>query len=151
MPLGPAGSNTPRLSTIYTNPTSVTWSDGLTFFDGFLWIGIGLPSGGQSAFQWVTPYMIALMRYQALPAFIKIPIVNGAIDQTTQLMWNQDINPPGTNYVAYWFATDGTLITPASGSATPFTISSLTTTINVPTLTIPSSPLDPIPQTGFTP
>lgn len=93
------------------------------------------------------PWLIATMRKQRLPLYMKVLIVNGAIDQTVQALYNASINPPGTQYVAYWFTSEGTLITPASGTAVSFTVSAPTTVLVVPTLTLPTGASAPVPQT----
>lgn len=149
--MGAPGTNVPRASQIKTNPTGVFWSDGVTLFDGFLWVGLSIPTGGQPGTSFPYPWLIATTRKQRLPQFNKILIVNGAIDQTAQLLFNQDINPPGTQYYTYWFTSDGTLITPASGAASPFTVTLPTTIIDVPSLTIPTGGSAPVPQStaGF--
>lgn len=140
-PLGPPGSNIPRASQFLTDPVGVRWADG-TLFDGYVWLGIVLPNNPAFKFPW----LYGSWRYQQLPRFIKVPIINGAIDSTTQAFYNSDLNPPGTKYVAYWFSSDGTLITPATGSAVPFIISTPFTTLTVPTLTLPSGENFPVPQ-----
>lgn len=138
---GPAGTNVPRTSMFATVPANVTWHDG-TLFDGFIWLGIVLPTVPAYEFPW----MIATLRFQRIPQFIKIPIYNGAIDQTTQVFYSADINPPGTLYVAYWFSSDGTLITPASGTATTFEVNSPVTVATVPDLINPAGQAIPVPQ-----
>ncbi len=158
MPSLNPGQNTPRSSQFQTNPAAVTWSDNVTLFDGFVWLGVALPTspvfvtppGGETSNGTGTqfiPWMIATMRVVYIPPFVKIPICNGAIDQTTQVYYNQDINPPGTIYKVYWFSADGTLLTPASGSGSNLTINSATTVLTVPTLTYPTTLANPVPQT----
>ena len=117
------------------------WSNG-SRFDGYVWIGITLPAtpAGIDA-----PYLWASQRRQNLPRLIKVPIVNGQIDQTTQLFYNSTMNPPGTTYVAYYYSQDDVLIAPSSGTATPFSVSASPTTLTVPTLTVPSVFTPPTP------
>lgn len=156
MAIGAAGQQVPQASQLTTSPTTVVWSDG-SLFDGYLWVGVVLPTPGPgqsaSAVPYTTPFLWAASRAQALPQYVKVPIVNGLIDQTTQLFFNANMDPPGTSYVAYWFDRNNAMIAPANGAATPFTVTSLTTTITVPTLTLPnySGAVAPVPQFSSNP
>ena len=136
---------TPRTAQILTSPSPVLWQNGQTF-DGCLWLGLVLPPAASGNFP--APSLWASQRPQQLPQFTKIPIVGGLIDLITQVFWNSDIDPPGTQYVAYYFDRLNNLIAPASGTATPFTVNSAQFTITVPTLTNPSyvGVVNPVPQ-----
>lgn len=134
----------PPASQLVTNPATVVWSDG-TPFDGFLFLGLELPTNTSYAKfgLWGT------LRAQDLPQYIKVPIIAGAIDQATQIYYNQYMTPPGSQYFAYWFTREGVLIAPASGTATGISVTIATTTLTVPTLTVPtySGAAPPVPQT----
>lgn len=134
-------SDVPQTAQLLTSPSTVVWSDGKKF-DGYVWIGVTLPTtpAGFDA-----PYLWASQRRQDLPPKCKVPIVNGVIDSTTQLFYNANMNPPGTQYVAYYFSQDDVLIAPASGTATPFSVTASPHTLTVPTLTIPSTFVAPTP------
>lgn len=129
---------TPRTATL---TGTVTWSDG-TLFDGYLLIGIALPTNGDG--DW--PYIAAdgITPPQRLPQWIFIPIKQGVIDAATKLWYNADLNPPGTQYVAYWYDSLKRLV--VSGVPTPFTISTASHAISLPTITVPNNGTVPTPQ-----
>lgn len=93
------------------------------------------------------PTLYNSLTVQKIPQYIKVPIVGGQIDTSTFLFYNSDVNPPGSQYVAYWFDNNNTLINPTSGTATPFTVSGPTVTLTAPTLTSPTFATPPVPQT----
>ena len=120
----------------------MTWQSSTTNFDGYVWFGLTMPTG------YSQPTLFAAVVRQTLPRYIKCPVVNGAIDQTTGIPWNSDIDPPETGWVAYWFDNSDNLIAPGSGSATAFSIGTSSYTLVPPTLTMPSlaSATTPLPQ-----
>lgn len=142
MPIPLAAQQPPQASQLATNPTYVKWDDG-TLFDGYVWLGLRLPDCSCHEF----PYLWAAYRLQRLPQFIRVPVVNGQIDQSTQCFYTNQINPPGMEYVAYWFSQDNVLVAPAANTATPFTVLTATTTLVVPTLAVPSPGTSPTPDT----
>jgi len=137
--------NLPRAAQLSTIPATVTWQSGQNF-DGYVWMGLVLPNG------YSQPTLVNSYIVQQLPNFTKVPIVNGAIDNTTGVFWNSDIDPPGTHYVAYFMDNNNALIAPSSGTATPFSIGGSVATITVPTLPQPVySAAAPVPQTSTFP
>ena len=137
----------PRAAQLSTNPAQITWQSTSIGFNGYVWIGLNLPNG------YSQPSLFNSYITQQLPRFIKVPIVNGTIDSTTQVPYSSDIDPPGTNYVAYYMDNNNAIIAPTSGSASPFSISNSTYTLVVPTLPLPSytSAVEPVPQTSSYP
>lgn len=135
--------STPRSATLVTSPATVLWSDG-SLFNGYVWLGLKLPLAN------TRPTLWNANRQQVLPTYIKVPIVGGIIDNATQIFYTSDMNPPGTTYVAYWFGSDDVLVAPASGTATPFSVTSTPVTLTAPTLTVPtlSGATAPVPQTA---
>lgn len=146
------GSQIPQVSQLSTSPNPVVWQDG-SLFDGYLWLGLVLPNPGPgmsaSAVPYTSPYLWAANRAQKLPQYIKVPIINGSIDQGTQIFFNANIDPPGTTYVAYWFDRNGAMIAPANGSAVPFSVTQTSTTLMVPTLPLPNYSGAPAPTPQF--
>lgn len=131
----------PRAAQLQTSPTIITWVSG-QYFNGYVWLGVEVPNG-YSQLTLTNSYVP-----QQLPRYIKVPIINGTIDTTTGVPWTSDIDPPGTNYVAYFCDNNNAVIAPTSGSASPFSVAGSTYTINVPTLTMPSysGQVPPTPQ-----
>ncbi len=142
MPPPLAAQLPPQSSQLITSPQYVRWDDD-TLFDGYVWLGVRLPDCSCHAF----PYLWAAYRLQRLPQFIRVPVVNGQIDQSTQCFFTSNLNPPGCAYVAYWFSQDNVLIAPAANTATPFTVTTATTTLTVPTLPVPDPGVPPAPDT----
>lgn len=129
----------PQVAGLATSPAQVLWSNGEPF-DGYVWLGLVLPVGYTATFLWAT------QRPLQLPQFIKVPIIGGIIDPTTQIYYNANLNPANTSYVAYFFDRIDNLIAPASGTAVPFTVTANPTTLVVPALTIPAAGTPPVPQ-----
>lgn len=137
--------NLPRAAQLSTIPATVVWQSGQNF-NGYVWIGLQLPNG------YSQPTLVNSYIIQQLPRYTKVPIVNGVIDTTTGIFWNSDVDPPGTNYEAYFMDNNNVIIAPVSGSATPFSIGASVATLTVPTLTMPVySQTQPVPQTSTFP
>lgn len=135
----------PRSAVLSTSPGTVQWASGNNF-NGYVWIGLILPTG------YSQPTLFNSFIPQQLPRYVKVPVINGAIDTTTAIPWTSDIDPPGSSYVAYWMDNNNTLIAPASGTASAFQITGSSMTLTVPTLTMPVySAAAPVPQTSATP
>lgn len=137
----------PRAAQLSTNPATITWQSTSIGFNGYVWIGLNLPDG------YSQPSLFNSYITQQLPRFIKVPIVNGTIDTTTGVPYTSDIDPPGTNYVAYYMDNNNAIIAPTSGSASPFSIGNSIQVLTVPPLPLPSyaSATEPIPQTSTYP
>jgi hypothetical protein len=140
-------SGVPRAAQLQTNPTQVTWGSNSAGFNGYVWLGLELPNG------YSQPTLVNSYVTQQLGRYIKVPIVNGSIDQTTGVPWNSDIDPPGTAYVAYYCDNNNTIIAPATSTASAFTINSGMYTLTVPALPSPSySGVSlPVPQVSSQP
>ena len=137
--------NLPRAAQLSTIPATVQWQSGQNF-DGYVWMGLVLPNG------YSQPTVVNSYIIQQFPVFTKVPIVNGAIDNTTGVFWNSDIDPPGTQYVAYYMDNNNALIAPTSGTAMPFSIGGSVATLTVPTLPQPVySAANPVPQVSSFP
>lgn len=143
----PAYSGSPRAAQFTTNPATVTWGSNSAGFNGYVFLGLELPNG------YSQPTIFNSYIPQQFSRYIKVPIINGAIDTTTGAFWNSDIDPPGTSYVAYFCDNNNAIIAPVSGSATLFTIANSTYQLNVPALPSPSysGVTPPIPQTSSQP
>ena len=116
---------------------TVTWSDG-SLFDGWLRLGLVLPQNSDG--QWPTTVLAGETSPQRLPIWAEVPISAGAFDANTQILFNSSLNPPNTQYVAYWYDRNNRRLFPASNvNPTPFTISANPYPISIPTLTVPST------------
>lgn len=140
-------ANLPRAAQIQVSGSAVTWGSNSAGFNGYIWLGLELPNG------YSQPTLVNSYITQQLGRFIKVPIVNGSVDQTTGVPWNQDIDPPGTAYVAYFVDNNNVTIAPAVSTAVPFTIASGNYFITVPALPSPSysGVTPPIPQVSSQP
>jgi hypothetical protein len=121
---------------------SVAWSDASSF-NGFVLIGIAFPN--ISGTDYATVALGNSLEKQRLPQWTRIPIVEGAFDQTSAVFYNADIEPPNTKYVGYYYDATGTRI----GAATAlFTVTATPHAIEVPTLTVPTAAVSaPTPET----
>lgn len=120
----------------FSQSATVSWSDG-TAFNGFLLVGIALPTLSGTAFT------AALYGNSGvaprLPQFVKVPISEGFYNSSCGLFYTSDITPPGTLFYS-WLYTGGTSGVPArmvSGPSSSFSVTS--DTITPPTLT-PTTP-----------
>jgi hypothetical protein len=124
---------------------SPIWSNS-TPFDGYLYLGLTLPQDANG--QWPTLTFAAQNPPQRLPIWTVVPIVAGVFDQNTKVWQNSTLDPPNTQYVAYWYDLNKRRIFPAIGATpTPFTIATDPYPIALPTLTIPSTSANyPVPD-----
>lgn len=115
---------------------TITWSDGSSF-NGFAVVGLVLPTSSGTA--WPELTLEPGSPRQRLPLWSTIPIINGAFNQQLGLWFNEDINPPNTKYIIYYY--DTSLKTPAvgvpSGIGDAFTVTADPTTPPTYTLTAP--------------
>lgn len=83
--------------------------------------------------------------WQRLPLWVKIPILQGVFDSNSPLFYNDDIDPPETQYVAYFYDSAGKRRGTSSGL---FTVTAATTTVTIPSLTAPTAAIiAPTPET----
>lgn len=106
---------------------TVLWSDG-TPFNGYFLAGIVLPKSGGVVWPFVTLEGAAEQR---IPIWFPIPIKNGNFNPSGGLIFNEDINPPNSQYVAYYYDKARQKI---AGPSSFFTVSSETFTPPVLTL-----------------
>lgn len=108
------------------NPaTTFAWTDG-TPFTGFLLFALIPPIIGDVV---VSKFALGGVTPECrIPQFTIIPITAGRIGEDGALLYNSDISPPGTEYVAFIYDVSKRLI---EGPSTPFTVS--TASFNVPT------------------
>ena len=130
----------PRIALFDTN-IQYKWSDG-TLFNGFMLVEMLLPSDG------VTPWAEVdygnLYPSIKLPLFQRIPIVDGALNDSCGLFYNSDVTPPGSQYLAWYYDASGRQI---AGPTANFTVTSANSTgFTPPLLTLPlPSGLGPAP------
>jgi hypothetical protein len=115
---------------------TIKWSDGSNF-NGYLLLGIAMPSSG-SAYTYVG--MSNDSPIQRIPQFCTIPIIDGAFNPAAKVFYNEDLEPPTSKYVPYWYDAQKRLI---SGPGALFVVSTETTPIVAPTLTVPTAPTIP--------
>lgn len=108
---------------------TVTYSDGVTLFDGWVLLLLAFPSG----------YTYATVGDQLVPQqvgdHIRVRIQNGVYDGSARIYFNTSIQPPSTKYVAYFYDNENTQL----GVTALFTVSSSPYTISVPSMTKPSA------------
>lgn len=126
----------------YGKPSgTVLWSDG-TLFDGVLAVGIkGMVDGGGSAWPSTTLGNRSIRRI--LPIFAPIDIVEGQYDGQAGVFFNEDLTPPGTQYVAWYYDTTGKQV---AGPSSAFTVTATSFTVPTLTLTIPVLGPNPTPN-----
>lgn len=119
---------------------TVAWSNGSTF-NGFALCGLKSMTGYSD-----TQFTLANSALNnALPKsnFTKLQIIEGQYSQACGLIYNADINPPGTYYVAWVYDNSGEQI---AGPSDPFQVSTGTFTMPSFTLTVPSVGSNPTPN-----
>lgn len=112
---------------------AIQWSTGQNF-DGFFLVGIAIPTSSGVPWAYVYKGSGSLIN-QRIPQWCRIPIINGAFDPASMLIYNADLQPTNTQYAGYFYTNDGTKI---AGPTTLFTITSSPTSITIPTLTAPT-------------
>ena len=138
--MNPPPNGIPRAAQLTTSPFPVTWTSSSHNFDGYVVFGVVLPSA------YSQPTLFGAVVRQTMPRYIKCPVVNGQIDQTTGIPWNSDVDPPGTAWVAYWYDNSDNLINPQSGSAVAFSVGASAYTLVPPALPLPVGSNTPVPQ-----
>lgn len=128
---------------------TVNWSDG-SRFDGYLHLGLVLPQNGDG--QWPTTTLAGQLPPQRLPIWTVVPISAGVFDANTKVFYNTSLDPPNSQYVAYWYDLNRRRLFPTTGTPpTPFTIAANPYAISLPTLTIPSTSATlPVPSDSTT-
>ncbi len=126
----------------YGKPSgTVLWSDGSSF-DGMLGIGIkGMVDGGGAA--WPSTVLGNRSIRRILPIWAPIDIVEGQFDSNGGVFFNEDLTPPGTQYIASYFDTTGKLV---AGPSTAFTVTATSFTVPALTLTVPIVGPNPTPN-----
>jgi hypothetical protein len=123
----------PRISTFY-NTTQIVYSGGQPF-TGFILIGIVSPTNGAGT----TTYMPSTLGYTfpdyPLPTFTRASVINGYLDGISGCYYNADMNPPNTQYVAWYYDENGTQL---AGPTAFYTVSTPTNQPPLLTLTTPT-------------
>lgn len=127
----------PRVALFNTN-TQYKWSNGI-LFNGFMLVEMLIPSDG------VTPWAEVdygnIFPGLTLPRMQKIPIVDGQANGACGLFLNEDLVPPGSQYVIWFY--DSTNRQLAGPSAPVVVVASMLNTgftpPVIPVLTIPST------------
>ena len=141
--------NTPpqRVANFSGTPT-ITWSNGANF-NGFAAIALVPPTvDGSSAQSWPKVTLGNVSPAQQLPpGFAMIPIQNGKLPTQLGLYFNADLNPPNTQYVAYYY--DSALVGIA-GPSSFFTVTA--NPVSLPAVVLPSpvttGAVGPTPDVG---
>lgn len=134
---------TPRISK--AAPATFVWSDG-TVFNGFYLMALVPPViGGSDAARFALNTYAPECR---IPQWAVIPIKAGSLSQDVGILYNEDINPPGTKYAAYLYDVSKRMV---DGPTSPFIVN--TTTFN-PSFSAPTAPstsgTTPTPDTNTT-
>ncbi len=133
-----------QYATVATSPTQVAWSNGESF-DGYVMIMLAMPSGyvGLNAFvAGFNPVMPLAQRWRFF-------IANGYIDAGSTLPYTTSLEPPNTQYAAFWYDLNDILINTTSAM---FTVSSSPVILTAPALAAPTAASSlPNPGTGPSP
>lgn len=131
----------PRIGKFSSTP--IKYNDGATLFNGFLLVGLAIPTVSGTAFRACFYGNSGVA--ERLPVFYKVPVDSGVPNGSSGLFYNADINPPGSIYY-YWAYVGGTSGVPARMLAGPSSSFSVTSeTITLPALSIP------LPSAGSVP
>lgn len=121
----------PRISLI--NPsTSVSWSDGSNF-TGYYLFELKIPSDGTTSWAELD---LNVAGVDKIPIFALIPIIQGVPNANIGLFYNEDINPPTTQYVAYLYDAGRRQL---AGPSSTFTVSGANFVPPALTATIPNT------------
>ncbi len=113
----------------------IFWDDAVTVFNGFALFGL-IPPTLQSVSYEEGDFGLTYPS-ETLPQFAKVPIVNGYLNGSTGLYYNEDISPPNTTYNVRFYDTTKRLIV---GPSDPFTVASnRINSIPAPVLETPSA------------
>ncbi len=114
---------------IATLTGTVTYSNGTTPLDGYIILLLAFPTG----------YTSASIANQLIPQpigdHIKVRVQQGVYDQSARIYQNASIEPPNTQYVAYYYDNNDTQL----GHTALFTIATSPYTITVPSFIVPSA------------
>ncbi len=134
-------ATSPSYATLTGSPV---WDSGAPF-DGWVRLALVLPTNSDG--EWPSSVFSGQMGPQRLPIWIEVPIVQGVFNQQTKIWFNSSITPPNTKYVAYWYDRQNRRISPVGISPTPFTVSTASHAITLPTLAAPiASAVIPAPS-----
>lgn len=122
------------------------WSNGDNF-NGFAAIALTRPAtGAETSTAYKRLVLTGVNPRTWLPVgFSFIPIQNGKLDSNLGLYYNLDINPPGSQYIAYYYDSSKYFV---AGPTDPFTVSSATILPEVLPLPVPigAGTITPIPD-----
>ncbi len=108
---------------------TVTYNDNVTLLDGYVLLLLALPVG----------YTYSTIANQLIPQpignHIKVRIQQGAYDQSARIYQNVGIEPPNSQYVAYFYDNNDTQL----GHTALFTIATSPYTIAVPSFAVPTA------------
>jgi hypothetical protein len=129
----------PRISK-FNQSTQFTWTNGDPF-NGFVALALIRPAKtDETSSSWRRLVVNGVSPRQWLPpGFTFIPIVNGKINSALGIYYNSDINPPGSQYIAYYYDSSKVFI---AGPTDPFSV-------NVATVPLPILPLPNPEGEGF--
>lgn len=117
----------------FSQAVTVLWSNGSTF-SGYILCILIPPTVGGSIYQTIA--VKGFQPQQRVPLFTRVPIKLGKYHAEAGLWFNEDLTPPATEYVAYWYDDTNRLIT--ASPSIHFTVTTDPFTPPTPTLLIPS-------------
>jgi len=121
----------PRQGKFSQTPT-LAWSTGETF-EGYLLAVLVPPTVGGVNYANIS--VKGFQPQQRVPNFARVPIKAGKYHTEAALFYNEDLSPPNTRYVAYWYDSTDRQI---NGPSAQFTVTTDPFTPPTPTLTSPS-------------
>lgn len=146
----------PRYARLTGTPL-LYWSDNTTPFNGFALVGLIWPSTISGSNTYSSLDYGNLYPSISLPRWQRLPIVFGQVNTSLGLFVNNDLVPPGSQYICSYYDSTGTLI---AGPSSPFTVTAgpesfpggnVIGPISLPVLTLPLPGQlgpNPIPDSG---
>jgi hypothetical protein len=141
----------PRIS-YPSQSTPLAWTSG-DLFNGFVLIGLALPTSSGTAFLGVRYGNAGIS--EAIPQFTKIPVKDGLLNSSCGLFYNADLTPPASIYYAWIYVpngpTAGGVCRMIAGPSASFSVTAPTFEIPALTLTVPTVGTQPTPDVAAPP
>lgn len=116
----------------FNQSTTIAWSDG-SLFNGYLRVKLVLPT--DPVLTYTEAQITTQLGCWSVPLYSVIPIKSGKYDANSGLIYNSDVTPPNTCYLAYLFTKDGVQV---AGPTATFLADSPTVVLSTLVPTIPT-------------
>lgn len=111
----------------------VEWASSAGKFNGFLLLGIALPTGYSEVFLEDADSRVRL------PQWLAIPVQNGVVNAEARVFFTSSLEPPNCRYAPFWYDENWTRV--STTTPTLLEIEADPYTITPPTLTAPTAPV----------